>query len=201
MVFDRLKIERGIQFDIDTRAVYALLGYKKDRTKLPQQMIDLVDSSFQEARELITPVGVYIIRRIEKKANPITLQGSRLELRGNSARNLLKNSFAVIFLAVTIGLGLETRINLYTEEKQFEKTLVLDAIGSEAAEAAADAFSPFIELARDIGEAGQEAGGLATTRARDGVGVVELSPTPWRWLVDRIDELPFDYARLKIARP
>jgi DNA excision repair protein ERCC-2 len=63
------------------------------------------------------------------------------------------------------------------------------------------AFSPFVELAGDIGEAVQEAGGLATTRARDGVAVAELSPTPWRWLVDRIDEVALDYARLKVAHP
>jgi len=63
------------------------------------------------------------------------------------------------------------------------------------------AFAPFLELAREIGEAVVEAGGLAVGRARDGVAVAELSVTPWRWLADRIDEVALDYAHLKAEFP
>ena len=67
--------------------------------------------------------------------------GSEAALEGLSVRNLLKNSFAVLFLAVTIGSGLENLIAHYDQEKQFEKTLILDAIGSEEAEAAANSLN------------------------------------------------------------
>lgn len=146
MVFDRLKIERDIPYDIDTGAVYALLGYKKGRTRLPQKMVDQMEHSFREAGEWISPVGVYVVRRIREKRDPITLHNSAVKIKGQSAQNLLKNSFAVIFMAVTIGPGLETRISRYTEEKQFEKTLILDAIGSESAEAAADAVNNYLQI-------------------------------------------------------
>jgi len=36
MVFDRLVFERDIQYSIDSKTVYSLLGYKKEQTKLPQ---------------------------------------------------------------------------------------------------------------------------------------------------------------------
>ncbi len=144
MVFDQLKVEEDIQYSIDKKAVYSLLGYKKDQTKLPQKMFDFVESTFSEAEKLIEAKGVYIIRRIKEKENPIRLSGSRTAILGHSAKNLLKNSFAVIFLAVTIGSGLENLISQYTEEKQFEKTLVLDSIGSEATEASANALNNYL---------------------------------------------------------
>ena len=144
MVFDRLKIEGNIQYSIDKKAVYSLLGYKKDRTKLPQKMADRVEKSFQDAEKLIEAKGAYIIRRIKKKGDLITLLDSTTSLEGFSAINLLKNSFAVIFMAVTIGPGLENLAGQYTKEKQFENALVLDTIGSEAAEASANSLNSYL---------------------------------------------------------
>ncbi len=144
MVFDQLKIEENIQYSIDKKAVYSLLGYKKEKTKLPQIMVDRVEKAFQDAERQIEAKGAYIIRRIKKKGDPITLQDTTTSLEGHSAANLLKNSFAVIFMAVTIGSGLENLAGLYTKEKQFENALVLDTIGSEAAEASANALNSYL---------------------------------------------------------
>jgi len=46
MVFDQLKIEGNIEYSIDKKAVYSLLGYKKEKTKLPQIMFDRVEKAF-----------------------------------------------------------------------------------------------------------------------------------------------------------
>lgn len=64
-----------------------------------------------------------------------------------------------------------------------------------------DRFTPFLDLARSAAEALADARDLATGPSRDGVSVAELSPTPWRRLADRIDELALDYARLKAEHP
>ncbi len=168
MVFNKLRIVGDIQYSIDKRAVYSLLGYKKDQTKLPQKMFDLVDLAFLEADKWIEAKGVYIIRRIKTKGEVITLQNSTTILEGHSAKNLLKNSFAVIFMAVTIGHGLENLISQYTEEKQFEKTLFLDTIGSEAAEASANALNNYLlTLAR-------QAKNFLTSRFSPGFGDLPL---------------------------
>ena len=149
MDFDQRKIFEDIQYSIDRKTVYSLLGYKKDQTKLPQKIYDRINLAFQEAEKLIEAKGVFIIRRIKENGDPIYLQGSRTAIKGHFARNLLKNSFAVIFMAVTIGSGLENLTSQYTKEKQFEKTLVLDTIGSEAAEASANALNSYLQtLAR-----------------------------------------------------
>jgi len=47
-------------------------------------------------------------------------------------------------MAVTIGSGLENLSSRYTKEKQFENALVLDTIGSEAAEASANALNSYL---------------------------------------------------------
>ena len=144
MVFDQLEEVKDIQYDINRAAVWALLGYKKGKTKLPQRMVELVDSSFREAQEMICPIGAYIFRRIDKKKTEISLLATDTTIEGNSAQKLLRNSFAVILMAVTIGPELESRISQYAEEKQFEKSLVLDAIGSEAAEASINALNFYL---------------------------------------------------------
>jgi len=152
MVFDRLVFERDIQYSIDSKTVYSLLGYKKEQTKLPQKMFDRVESAFEEAEKLIDAKGVFIIRRIEKIGDSIRLQNSQVTIGGQSAGHLLRNSFAVIFMAVTIGSGLENLSSRYTKEKQFENALVLDTIGSEAAEASANALNSYLlTLARQAG--------------------------------------------------
>jgi hypothetical protein len=144
MDFGKRKIFRDIQYSIDRKTVYSLLGYKKEQTKLPQKIFDRVELAFQDAEKLIDAKGVFIIRRIKKNGDPICLQGSRTTIKGHSASNLLKNSFAVIFMAVTIGSGLENLTSRYTKEKQFENALVLDTIGSEAAEASANALNSYL---------------------------------------------------------
>ena len=144
MDFDRLHTVEDIQYSINRKDVYSLLGYKKEKTKLPQKMFDHVELAFEEAEKLIGAKGVFIIRRIKEKGNPISLHGSQTVFKSHSAGNLLKNSFAVIFMAVTIGSGLENLASRYTKEKQFEKALVLDTIGSEAAEASANALNSYL---------------------------------------------------------
>ena len=169
MDFNRLKIVGEIQYSIDKKAVYSLLGYKKDRTKLPQIMFDRVERAFRDAENLIEAKGAYIIKRIKKKGDPITLLNSTTSLEGHSVKNLLKNSFAVVFMAVTIGSGLEKLAGRYTKEKQFENAVVLDTIGSEAAEASANALNSYLlTLAR-------QAKKTLTQRFSPGYGDLPLS--------------------------
>ena len=186
MEFDQLRIEGKIQYSIDKKVVYSLLGYKKEQTKLPQKMFDRIEAAFEVAEDLIEAKGVFIIRQIKEKGNLICLQNSQTTILGQSAKDLLKNSFAVIFMAVTIGSGLENLIGLYTKEKQFENALVLDTIGSEAAEASANALNSYLlTLAR-------QAKNTLTRRFSPGYGDLPLT-----FQNDMYRELSLD--RLKIV--
>lgn len=186
MEFDKLRIEEDIQYSIDKKVVYSLLGYKKEKTKLPQKMFDRIEAAFEEAEKLIDAKGVFIIRQIKEKGNLICLQNSQTTILGQSAKDLLKNSFAVIFMAVTIGSGLEKLTGQYTKEKQFENALVLDTIGSEAAEASANALNSYLlTLAR-------QAKNTLTRRFSPGYGDLPLT-----FQNDMYRELSLD--RLKIV--
>jgi cobalamin-dependent methionine synthase I len=141
MILDRLQIVRDIRLPLERKNVYARLGYKKGKTELSPKMIHLFDEAFEKAGRVMTPAGAYIMRQIENREETLKLSNSDVTVTATSVKELLKNSFAVLFMAVTIGPGLENQIALSSEEKQFEKTLILDAIGSEGAEAAADALN------------------------------------------------------------
>ena len=141
ILYDKLKIERTIGFRMDTESVYKNLGYRQGQTSLSPTMIDLVDSSLSEALALVNPQGAYIVRRIKDKTKEIKLNNTRTVLKGKSIRSLLINSFAVIFMGVTIGPDLEQKIAQETDSQNLDKALVFDAIGSEAAEASANALN------------------------------------------------------------
>jgi cobalamin-dependent methionine synthase I len=149
-------------------------------------MFDRIEAAFEEAEKLIDAKGVFIIRQIKEKGNLICLQNSQTTILGQSAKDLLKNSFAVIFMAVTIGSGLEKLTGQYTKEKQFENALVLDTIGSEAAEASANALNSYLlTLAR-------QAKNTLTRRFSPGYGDLPLT-----FQNDMYRELSLD--RLKIV--
>ena len=144
MVFDKLLKYENFQFEIDKRAVYSLLGYKKGETTISKEMATLLENSFKEAIELVDTKGVYIVRRIKEKKNGIRLFNSEIVLRGKSMEKLLYGSFGVIFMAVTIGPELERKISEDMENGSFERAIVFDVIGSEAVEAVANSFNSYL---------------------------------------------------------
>lgn len=146
MIFNRLQTEKDIQCTLNREKVYTRLGYKENVTELPLKMIDLVEKTITEALPVMAAAGVHMAREIEDKGERISLYGTNTFLEGISVKNLLKNSFAVFFLAVTIGEGLEKLIARYSEEEQFEKALILDAIGSEGVEAIAGDLNHHLQI-------------------------------------------------------
>ncbi|MFQ6091705.1 MAG: hypothetical protein ACE5OR_03315 [bacterium] len=141
MVFNKLIKLDEIHFEIDRRAVYSLLGYRKGKASLSQKMIRILDNAFSEILDLVDPKGAYLIRKIRDKGGEVFLLDSEIVLRGESMVNLLRDSFAVIFMAVTVGCRLERRISQEMEKGNHETALVFDAIGSETVEAVANSLN------------------------------------------------------------
>jgi len=144
MVFDKLVRLDGFQLEINKRAVYSMLGYRRGRTAVTRKLTDLVETVVKEAMNLVDTKGVYIIRRIRDRADGITLLGSDVVLRGSSMEKLLADSFAVALMAVTIGPELERRVSEESEAGNMERSLVFDVVGSEAVEAAANSLNSHI---------------------------------------------------------
>jgi len=61
-------------------------------------------------------------------------------------KELLKNSFAVIFMAVTLGLKLEEKMQQEMESANHERALVYDVAGSETVESIAQSLYRYLEI-------------------------------------------------------
>ncbi|MFQ6038459.1 MAG: hypothetical protein ACE5LV_07575 [Candidatus Aminicenantales bacterium] len=169
MVHDRRTIERELRVDINRKAVHSLLGYRKGQTAWTQEMATLLQRTYSEALDLVEPVGVYIVRRIREKDDEIRFFRTKTRIKSRSIRMLFHKATAAVFLAVTIGPKLEEKIQEETAKGRNEKALVLDAIGSEAVEAAADSLNThLVSLARQTRH-------FLTTRFSPGYGDLPLS--------------------------
>ncbi len=146
MLYDRLiRLDRIENFEINRKAVWGLLGYRFKTTVITPSVKSLVENCFREMESLIDPKGVYLIRKIDHKNDFIKLKNTDVVLRGESMSKLLKDSYAVIFMAVTIGPGIDERIKLETETGHVEKALIFDVIGSEAVEAVANSLNSLLD--------------------------------------------------------
>lgn len=126
------------------------LGYRQGKTKLSAAAGRVLETAFKNAETKIHPQGVYRTDRIKEKSNEtITINSTSTAFRGRSITKLLSPCFAAILMAVTIGMELEELIHKETSAGNLEKALALDAIGSEAAESAAESLNNhLISLAR-----------------------------------------------------
>lgn len=150
MKFDQIIKISDLSIQINRTSVLSLLGYKRGKTKLSAPAGRVLEAAFNRAEGLIHPQGVYLINRIKEKFNEtITFFNSPVLLRGKSISRLLSPSSAAALMAVNIGLKLEETIAQETQAGNLEEALALDVIGSEAAEAAAEALNVhLISLAR-----------------------------------------------------
>ena len=146
MLYDRLiRLDRIENFEINRKAVWGLLGYRFKTTVITPSVKSLVENCFKEAESLINPKGVYLIRKIAEKNDSVKLQNTEIILKGKSMKKLLKDSYAVIFMAVTIGPGIDEIIKAETEAGHVEKALIFDVIGSEAVEAVANSLNSLLD--------------------------------------------------------
>jgi len=146
MLYDRLiRLQRIENFEINRKAVWGLLGYRFKKTVISPRIKALVEECFNEAHNLISPSGTYIIRKIKSRGDVITFHNTEITLRGESMKKLLAHSYAVIFMAVTIGPGIDEKIKEETEVGRMERAVIFDVIGSEAVEAVANSLNSLLD--------------------------------------------------------
>ena len=146
MTFDELVSTDNLAIDMNHRAMLVLLGYRRGRTNLDQTSSALIKECLDEAKSLVHPRGVFVIRRIEARApSQVRLRSSSLVLPGRSMERLLADATAVAIMAVTIGPDLERAVARQQDENEPHRAVVLDAIGSETVEAAAESLNALIE--------------------------------------------------------
>jgi len=150
MILGQITKVSGFSIQINQTSVLSRLGYRQGTTKLSAAAGRVLEASFKSAETKLHPQGVYRTDKIKEKSNDtITFTSISTTFRGRSITKLLSPCFAAILTAVTIGMELEELINHETSAGNLDKALALDALGSEAAEAAAGSLNNhLISLAR-----------------------------------------------------
>lgn len=125
----------GFRVELDKRKVYRSLGYSNGHKPKPS-IKSLVDEEIAEAYQLIRPSCFYQFMDIKRIRRPkLTLvNGTNITLTSEVLSWALYPCRQAVVFVASIGPALEKRVARLMKEGQSGKAIILDAIGSEAAE-------------------------------------------------------------------
>ncbi len=146
----------GVDIEIDKKQVYHYIGYEDDH-KLSARISSLVDDYAKHAHQLINPLYSYIIKDVEWARGSIAFVEDSIIFKSQVVVQLLEQCQQVAIFLVTIGKYLEETAWKLARDGLVLQATVLDAVGSDAVEKAADGVQDKIQAI-----AGTE--GLITSR-------------------------------------
>lgn len=122
------------RFEIPLHLVMARLGYAHGKTQLDAATETMIAEEIAAAQKLIMPRQVIATSPIGRTAPDRILLEPGFELVSHDIFKLLETCTTAFGFAVTIGPNLETRRTRYLDQKETARGLILDAVGSVAAE-------------------------------------------------------------------
>lgn len=133
------KLFSTFPIQIDQRAVFRLQGYVKSSDKPDNQVMHSYYDMLDIAVSLFETRGIYTfqeIKKIDKENGLIELTNGTILYGINIARTFIEADYIAIGLT-TIGSALEEKVASMFANDELAAGLMLDCIGSEAAEGAA----------------------------------------------------------------
>ncbi len=127
----------GVDIEIDKKRVYHYIGYE-DNHKLSARISSLVDDYAKHAHQLINPLYSYIIKDVEWARGSIAFVEDSIIFKSQVVVQLLEQCQQVAIFLVTIGKYLEETAWKLARDGLVLQATVLDAVGSNAVEKAAD---------------------------------------------------------------
>lgn len=152
--------------EIKDKEILRYLGYKNQ--ELTEDIVSLIRECKELVKNNITPRYVYNYNAVFIKENRVHIEGANLILKGKSIANHLKECEACVFIATTLGNGIEKLIRLY-EKKDLTKAVIIDACATAAVEEFCD------NIEKSIEEAMTKAGKNITFRFSPGYGDLPIS--------------------------
>jgi len=123
--------------EIDEKAVFRLQGYRREQDKPDQRVRELYEQTMLEALPLLKPRGIFNYQPVSDINDQTIVLENNVVLQGkNIARTLAGAAYMAVGL-VTVGPELENMVNQLFNNTDLAKGLMLDSIGSVAAEATA----------------------------------------------------------------
>ena len=111
------KIENLI-VEFDEKRILRLIGYKKRSTEIKEPIKSLIAEEKKKLDYLLHPASIYTIVAYDETNKHL----------------VFKDAVKVAICICTIGAELEQEINKLMEKNEMTRALILDALGSEAAE-------------------------------------------------------------------
>jgi hypothetical protein len=125
--------------DIPIKSVLRRLGYPSSE-KFPEgQVAVLFQKAIRSAPGLLEPRAVFRILSVAcRSKSRISFQEAAFIIHSDHVAKMLKKAEKVVFFMVTIGSNLEEKVKQYMDAGNLTEGVILDAIGSETADAVAD---------------------------------------------------------------
>jgi hypothetical protein len=140
--------------DIPVKDVIRRMGYPDSEHEGLAQIKTLMDAELIRAKTLLSPKGIYRLFRVKKRTtNALAFEGTEFVIRSSKVCRMLRDADPVVLFMVTIGPDLEKLVDKFFLEGESTQGFILDAIGSETADAVADKlhWEIFSELAKKNG--------------------------------------------------
>jgi hypothetical protein len=121
------KIIKDFSIDVDKQEILRLLGHLSKHGNIKKRSKEVVEEMISLSCDLIKPEGIFVIR--ESRELP---------------EECFFNAEKVAFCICTIGKSLEKQVQRLTDQGELTRAVILDAIGSAAAESTAEYLNQVI---------------------------------------------------------
>lgn len=122
------KIIKDFSAEVDKKEILRLLGHTSKRTRIKDGTRKLVAEMIKLSAALVRPKGIYSIQ----------------ETKGLPGECLSESAEKVAFCICTIGSSLEKEVGTLTHKGELTRAVILDAVGSVAAESVAELLNQVI---------------------------------------------------------
>ena len=112
------KVIKDFKVEFDERRILGLIGYKKRQVTIKEPVSKLISEEKKKLASLLQPAAVYTI----------------IDYRQTNKHPIFAHAQKVALCICTIGQKLEKEVQSLTQKNELLRALILDALGSEAAE-------------------------------------------------------------------
>jgi cobalamin-dependent methionine synthase I len=125
--------------EIPVKQVIKRLGYPNKENIIHPEVNKILDEELKRARTILNPKGIYRLLHVRSiNKDIIRFEEAAFEIQNRLVTKMLRESVQVILFMITIGSALEKESEALFARGDSTSGFILDAIGSETADAVAD---------------------------------------------------------------
>ncbi len=169
MIENKITYLNNVQLSVDKGLIYTRLGYKKTSTLLNTIQKEFMEKSIHKGLSLCKPKAAYTILKIVEKNDNYVILENNIKFESKKLSMFLDNAVEVILMAGTVGEQIYKEISFNIQNENASLGLILDAVGSEAADNILDYVMTFLN--RVLPREGKK---LSKNRFSPGYGDLQL---------------------------